>query len=143
MNKLFFILFSVISLCNISVYASYCNHMHDDNEIYGESAIEISLAMPEKSSLLDKYLRSLVPGLLVGAGIGGVSAFFDHIAPDFWALTWFIAFWQRKSFVDDISLDMQRHNLPHHKAIMELSSVVASWLTYYKVYQEIHGCRPF
>lgn len=128
---------------SLNINGGHCNNIHDDNVIYEDGAVEISLTVHEKTSLVDKYLRSIVPGLLIGGSVGAVSAFFDHIARDFWVLNWFISFWQRRNLVDDISVDMQRHNLAHHKSIMELSSVIASWLVYYKAYEQMHGCPPF
>jgi hypothetical protein len=147
-KKILFLMYALQFFSLTKINADFCNAIHNDNQmydnqIYGDGAIEISLTVPEKSSLLDKYLRSIIPGLLVGGSIGAVSAYFDHIAPDFWVLNWFVSFWQRRSFVDDISNDMQRNSLPHHKSIMELSSLIASWLIHYETYRKVHGCAPY
>jgi len=141
MKKNIFILICAAGFSFI-LNAGHCSNIHNDSVIYEDGAVEISLTVQEKSSLIDKYLRSIIPGLLVGGGIGAISGFFDRIAPDFWALTWFVSFWQRRNLVDDISVDMQRHNLPHHKSLMELSSFIATWLVWYKTFYDMHGCKP-
>ena len=138
MKKIFFVIVSAAYLLNVFMLnAGHCSNIHDDSVIYSDVAVEISLNAHEKTSLIDKYLRSIIPGVLVGGGIGALSAFFDHIAPDFWVLTWFVSFWQRRNLVDDISADMQRQNLAHHKSLMEFCSFVATWLVWYKTSEEL------
>ena len=113
-----------------------------DNTIIGDGAVAINTDN-DNDSLIDKYFRSIVPGILVGGGSGVASAFFDHIFPGVWWLTWLIAYHERVNLINNIGHDMHNHKVSHSKSLMDLTSFLSAWIVYHYAYQEMHGSAPF
>lgn len=130
----------IIFLAASHSYASPANTTIQDNTIYDGGVIIVG---SDESSLTEKYLNSLVPGILIGSSVGVATAFFDHIVPGLWPITWLISYEERLRFVNHISADMHNQNTSHSRSLMDLSSFVATWIAYYYSYIQMHGCPPF
>ena len=59
----------IIGLQSLTLSAGHCSNIHDDTVIYTDGSIDISISNHERASLVDKYLRSIIPGLIVGGGV--------------------------------------------------------------------------
>jgi|GEM_PF-6779896 len=106
-------------------------------------AIQQEHEMETQEDLEAKYLRSIMPGILIGGGLGTISAIFDHIAPELWPITWICAMVYRTKLDEAVVTDMTNNHQPHQKALLQLSSWISSWLSYYIAYSKLHGRPPF
>ncbi len=76
MKKMY--LLSLLFVMPNLINAGHCAAVYQEHEM-------------EAEDLEAKYLRSVIPGMLIGGTLGTISAFFDHIVPDLWPITWICA----------------------------------------------------
>ena len=83
-------------------------------------------------TVVAKWLRSIVPGVLVGGATGTIASLFvDDQQP--WVATllvWLLEYGVRTSLLRSFSNDYIFSRLPFHKRAMENSGFIASWLSY-------------
>lgn len=108
-----------------------------------ETGSMVSLLCNPTSSISIKYLRSILAGTLVGAGTGMVSAYCDTVVPPFWPITWFASMNARCDLVSSLGKDMTQNDIPYHDGLMRLSSLVATWIAWYKTFNVLNGHAPF
>lgn len=130
--------FVLLTLINpISLKAGHCQAIHSEIE---------GLYYQEESSLhstLQKYSSSIIPGFVVGVNMGMFCAVFDHLVPPLWPLFWLGSFGLRTKIINDISSSYEKNHHRHDKVLMELTALVFSWVSYYKMYDAVHGNPPF
>ncbi len=107
-----------------------------------QSALADCISDPSHSIPL-KYIRSLLAGGLIGVGTGILSAYFDSLAPQFWPITWFVAMNTRCDLLSSVGHDMAEHDVAYHDGLMRLSSLVATWIAWYKTFYYCNGRSPF
>lgn len=120
----------------VALNAGHCQALHDEIDTDSHDYCPLR-------SLLAKYTSSVIPGSVVGVTSGTLCAILEHLMPQAWPLFWLGSFVQREQLVHDISNNMKKRRVPHHKKIMWFSSLMATWISYYLVYQDIHGRPPF
>ena len=131
---------TIVSLFLItnSLLAGYCQAIHHE--------IDSDLYYQEESSLhstFQKYFSSVIPGLVVGANTGILCAVLDHTVPPLWPLFWLGSYALRTKMVNDISNNYQKRHVRHDKVLMELCAIISTWVSYYKIYEAVHGNPPF
>jgi len=135
-KKMLLVIYLIFGLAP-QMHASHCQVMHDEIE---------GLYYHEQTSLrstIQKYLSSVIPGILVGANVGGFCAIFDHLFPPLWPIFWAGSYIQRTKLVNAISDDYKKRHVLHDKVLMELCSLVTTWIAHYKIYQAVHGRPPY
>ena len=133
------IIFYLSVLCCIPptvLHARSCQALHNEVDVMSEDYSPMR-------ALIAQYTSSIIPGTIVGVTTGTFCAIMEHIMPSGWPLFWLASFVQREQLVHDISENMKKRRVPHHKKIMWLSSLMATWISYYYLYQDIHGRAPF
>lgn len=137
MKNVFLSIGIVISLSPVSLNAGHSQTIHE--EIDG-------LYYQEQSSLrsvIQKYVASIVPGIIVGANTGIFCSVFDHLMPPLWPLFWVGSYFHRTNLVNNISENYTKRHIPHDKVLMDCCALIASWITHYKMYEVVHGNPPF
>lgn len=101
-----------------------------------------SLQMHEDNFCLF-YLRSTLPGIFTGGGVGILNAFIDKLNPRLFPWTWLLAGLYRSRLDDAVSKDMKEKKVSHNSLLLEFSSCISSWAAYYITYSKLHGYPPF
>lgn len=128
-----------ISLINSQLLSSEpCQAIHHE--------IDSGIYYHEESSLhatLQKYSATIVPSIVVGANCGIFCALLDHLVPPLWPLFWLGSYGLRTKMVDQISENYNKNHVRHDKMLMELTTIITTWVSYYKMYHIIHVNPPF